>query len=324
MLLDFDLASRLNACLPPWLGVRVELGSPPPVPPDAERLNAYLSVTEDAAWVSPMDGTRLLVTPDRILLDSSSRVDGGTDPAALSDLEYLVYSWGVRLVRTLRKQFSLHAAGFLYEGEAVAIVGMGHAGKSTTLLGLRDRGFTPIVDDLLAVDLPTTGNGAAVCSGWTRPVHVRSPSVAQVPEWGEGPSISAAMRPDRPVALAAVSQDHTLIPLRLLVHLRRSGADHVGSTPMSGPDKLAMISDTVDRWGQSTFGGRAGSFFRWAAGVSGAAPGIRIDRPVDRWCLDDVMDEVLAAAAAVPPARSAGSAGDNGIVDLRTRIGEHR
>ncbi|MCH9816275.1 MAG: hypothetical protein K0U64_07455 [Actinomycetia bacterium] len=279
----------LIAALPSWLNVDLEIGAVPETLPDGQDVFDWLTANQEEAIVRLESGTALLVTGSRLVLSPAPN-------ASDSELAYVLYSFGTRLVLTLRREFSLHSSAFRTDTGAVALLGRAHAGKSTTLLGMRDRGYEAIVDDLLPIQVQ--GTSRLTCSGWPRPAHVRTRTSQMLAEWGAAPELASSMRPDAP-RLAHVVQRETrgisLVGGVLLV--ADQDTDGIRFEQVQGARKLAAIHATTDRWGQVSFGGRKADFFRWASAVANALPMFRLTRPSDPWCLPDVLDRVEQALA---------------------------
>ncbi len=283
-------SERLAEALPPWLSVDLSVGTVPEKIDDAEQVNPFIWLAADEALVTLRSGIRLWATRDQIVVSPGP----GSDE---QELTYLVYSSGTRMVLTLREQFSLHASAFLVRGRAVAVMGQAFAGKSTSLLGMSDRGYEPIVDDLLAVDV---SGSPITCAGWNRPVHVRTATAAMMPKWQRSPQLAEAVRPDQPHLAAAVSSSVVGVPLAGIIQLGLGNSDAVMRQPLSGLEKLSGIKATTDRFGQDT-GGRAEAFFRWATRIAAEIPMITLLRPVEGWSLDPVLDSIEEVAAEWSP-----------------------
>lgn len=282
---SFDSIALAADSLPGWLDVEVAAGSVPDHLPGGTELSRWLEVSPDAAVVRLDTGTRLFATADRLVIDPAPS-------ATAEEMSYLMYSWGTRLVLTLRRHFSLHASAFLVGESAVALIGGSGAGKSTTLLGIQGRGYQAVVDDLLAVRVDPD-SPVATCSGWRRPVHVRSRTAAEMPLWDGSPALSVEVRPDQPLLAAAVMHEVSDVPLRFGIHLVASDqVDRVTVEPLSGAVKLGVIKHTVDSFGQASSGGRGADFFAWASGAADRLPMFRLIRPHERWSLDEVLDAV--------------------------------
>jgi hypothetical protein len=139
-------------------------------------------------------------------------------------------------------------------GGAVALLGASMAGKSTLLVGLGQRGWKVVCDDLLAVDTA----GRALPYG--RPVGVRETTLALFPGWA--PLVRSAGRPMATAsgttwlvhpAAAALPVEREAAPIRLRVRVRRSerfSAEAVGPGRLDlgwRPDRhLAAALDAVE------------------------------------------------------------------------------
>lgn len=70
------------------------------------------------------------------------------DQSRKADAEKNILSYVLGAVSYLHDFYPLHASGVIYKGEAYLFSGHSSMGKSTTVAGLHQRGFTPITDDI--------------------------------------------------------------------------------------------------------------------------------------------------------------------------------
>ena len=123
----------------PWTEVRVERG-----PLDRAQAPSF---DERRATLELRDG-------GHVVLDRERRTAGYFTPAPLTDDE-LVHPFlapvGAVFARWLGRQ-ALHAAAFLADGGAWAVLGGRGAGKSTTIAGLHLKGHPVLTDDVLVID----------------------------------------------------------------------------------------------------------------------------------------------------------------------------
>lgn len=290
--------------IPESWGVHVHHGEVPETLPGSVEVSRFLSVSADAALVTYKNHARLLVTTDEVRLHELT-------PLTDQDRQYLIYSWGGRLIRTLQHKFSLHASTALTTTGAVAVLGHARAGKSSTLLGLREAGYPVIADDLTITDV--VGEDRVETQAWHRPIHVRQPTAERF-GLTSFPRISASLRVDQPyLASNDVTGTHRY-QMQLLIQLRPDPTiDQVQVDPIDGVARLMAIKANIDRLGQASGSGRDAPFFRWASAVADRVPMVQIRRPTDRWSMPEV---VAAIADLVGPAPS--------LVDLRDVLPEQR
>lgn len=105
-------------------------------------------------------GTFVIESPTRVLIEP---IEGASDYLVSQPLLGLVIS--VLLER--RSLLSLHASAVCINGAAAVFLGDKGAGKSTTFAALVGKGFLPITDDLVAVDV-AKGSKPMVRPGFAR------------------------------------------------------------------------------------------------------------------------------------------------------------
>jgi hypothetical protein len=233
---------------------------------------------------------RMLVQRDRVVLDITPGLN-------LAAIDYYLYGFVPRVVRILREEYSIHASAVVVGDLAVAVMGMSQAGKSTTTMGLVQRGYPLIVDDVLPVDVR---DGSVTVHGWERPLHLREEAAARL-------GVGRAVRREQPggtkIRTHPGGRDEA-VPLAVLVELTfDEDARDVSATWLTGAERLAVVIAHSDVAQLASADGRQASFFRWAADVANRVPIARVTRPSAGWTLDRVLDAVLAAVDS-PEARS--------------------
>lgn len=163
---------RLGVCRgEPLTHVEVKVGRP-------------ASPGPDELWSQPQPGggsQRSTLSHDRNLvleLDGEPRVSLSPDRAAVTVAEpfgwveaQLVASFIFPYMVSSERTLVLHAAAAERDGKAVLIAGPGGTGKSSSLIGLVDEGWTPLSEDVCTIDL--AGQHPTVWPGppWVRRRH---------------------------------------------------------------------------------------------------------------------------------------------------------
>jgi hypothetical protein len=234
---------------------------------------------------------RMLVQRDHIVLDVPPGLDLGA-------IDFYLYGFVPRVVRILREEYSLHASAVVAGGVAVAVMGMSRAGKSTTTMGLVQRGCPLIVDDVLPVDVR---DDAVTVHGWDRPLHLREEAAARL-------GVAPATRREQPGGTKVRTRPGgrgEAVPLGVIVELTidETSAD-VRTTWLSGAQRLAVVIEHSDVAQLASADGRQASFFHWAADVADRVPIARVTRPSAGWTLESVVDAVVAIGEEVGEAAS--------------------
>lgn len=225
---------------------------------------------------------RILITHDNIVIDPY-------DGESVEDLAFLVYGLAPRLLRILRRRFSVHASAVVIPGGALALMGHSMAGKSTTTVGLLERGYPLIVDDVLPVDII---NGIPMVHGWQRPVHLRA-SASEYFGYASEPVLGGGPQAKTQLLFEANTDQHRL---RYLVQLTLQTQPVVGEgvslVRLRGRDAFAACVQHTEGAGISTAHGRAEDFFTWVSAIANKVPVYRVSRPADSWSLEAVLDAV--------------------------------
>lgn len=264
-------------------GIRVQRGAVPPSLEGPIYVDDDVQATEGAILIDMRSSGRILVTPDTVTLDIA-------DGVALTSIDFYLYGIVPRALRILREEFSLHASCVATsDSRAIAIMGRTMAGKSTTVMGLVDRGYELVIDDVVPVDHL---EGSPRVQGWARPVHLRPISAAHF-----GHDV-----PDNFRAKVTVASRTESLPLAMLIELVSDPqATEVCVEDLDGMARLGAIVLHSDLSGLSTIEARSRSYFAWATTLAGAVPTYRITRPTADWTLDVILDRVeeLCAAARI-------------------------
>lgn len=159
-----------SSSTPPWaqlpehLALAVTAGPVPATLPSAAHPWPWMHVTPTAALVDFGEGVRLLVEDGR---EVTLQWDESSDPTG--DPSWLLQGWAVTLAALQRGNLSLHAATVRIGDAVVAIAGNRGAGKSTTAVGLRNRGHQLLVDDVALLEFR---GGEAWTTPYARNVHL--------------------------------------------------------------------------------------------------------------------------------------------------------
>ena len=290
--------------LPEHLGLRVTRGPVPTELPGAERPWPWIQVTPCATLVDFDDGTRLLVRDGR---DVTLQYDDDADPTG--DPSWLLQGWAVTLAALQRGELSLHAATVRIGDTVLAVAGDRGAGKSTTAMGLRNRGHQLLVDDVALIEF--RGNEAWI-TPYARNVHL-------LPDAAEALGIDFAAL--APLALgrdksAFRAEDPPIEPHRLdlivvLDPIEPQDVAADGAAPESaagvtvtqtrGADRLGALIDHTVRDGLAPLVLGQSAYFTQLARLSNAAPVHVVRRPREGgWTLDKVLDAIEALAEQTP------------------------
>jgi hypothetical protein len=260
-------------------GVTVRMGEVPENLENITRDEGFLQISATAFLVKTEGVGDMLVTRDEVVLAPYS-------DSSIEAMDYLVYGWAPRLIRVLRREFSVHASAVMTQGGAIAVMGKSMAGKSTTTLGLVRRGFQLIIDDVLPVDFSEEG---AVVHGWARPLHLRD-SAADFFEVSREHVLVTPVESKVQLNLPSHTQG---LPLRFLVELLPDPqVDSVTVTRISGVQALQACMRHTNSTGIAAADGRGIAFFEWVTTLSRTVPIYQLTRPAVGWSLDAVLDSL--------------------------------
>lgn len=260
-------------------GVTVRVGEVPDHLENTTRDEGFLQMSATTFLVKTEGIGDMLVTRDEVVLapypDSSVEAMG-----------YLIYGWAPRLIRILRREFSVHASAVMIPGGAIAVMGAAMAGKSTTTMGLVRSGLPFIIDDVLPVDFTDEG---AVVHGWERPLHLRDSAADFFQVSRENTLVTSV---ETKVQLTLPSHTSSL-PLRFLVELQPDPlVDSVTLTRLSGVAALQACMRNTNSAGIAGADGRGKAFFEWVTTLSQTVPIYQLTRPKEGWSLDAVLDSL--------------------------------
>lgn len=279
--------------LPEHMGIRVSEGELPSELPGAVRPRPWIQVTPTQALVQFSGGAGLLVS------DGSEVVVQWQPNTEQSDADpsWLVQGWAVTLAMLQRGDVSLHAATLEVNGKIIALAGHRGAGKSTTSMGLRNRGHRLLIDDVTLVEF--RGHEA-----WTTPysrnVHLLPDAAAAVgldfnamPLLAGGRTKVAFRAEDPPEEPHKIDHIIVLAPgldedVRL--HARRGASRVTTLTGHLRRDGIAPLVLGHDR------------YFAALTRLANAAPVWEINRPREgRFTLDEVLDLVESVSLGQGP-----------------------
>ncbi len=220
----------------------------------------------------------------RLAVDAACRslvVDAPTGAAGAQ----LLVTYGLPLLLPGAGALVVHGAAAARDGRAVLVCGPSGRGKSSLLVGLTAAGWSPLTEDLAAVDL--RGPVPVVWPGppWVRRRH------------GEPGPAGAGVRfetPDKTAwDLAGRQPDHA-VPLALVAFLDEPGGDGPSCRAVGRADAVARLAgDAVwlgeqDRRGEALFGP--------VSALTRAVPAVALRAPRRPSWLDG-LPELLAGAA---------------------------
>lgn len=276
--------------LPDHLALEVNEGAVPDTLDGARSVRPWLDVAPGRALVRLTGGTRVLVADGcraTVHIDADQRTSG--------DWAWPVQGWTVALAMLQRGHLVLHAAALERDGRAVCVAGATRAGKSTTAVGLLDRGFRLLVDDVAVMD--PEGDGSTVLP-YLRGVHLtRSAAERLGLDYDNLPALSAG----RGKAVFLGDDPGGIpVPLGTVVVLRRSAAiGAVTSRWLTGTEKLAALRQQTDRDGAAAAILGQAPYFERLARLAASTPVLELTRPPRTWSLQEVVEGVMAAESQV-------------------------
>jgi HPr Serine kinase C-terminal domain len=220
-------------------------------------------------------GTRIRYAPE----------NGGGIEAAAPWLNSTVAT----LLLAQRGEFALHASVVEIGGAGIAVCGERGAGKSTTALRLTQRGYRLVTDDV-----------SVLRPGDRVMVHPLAHPVRVLPESAErlGLDTSSARRIAQQPKLTLPSPFGPPLPLRAIVVLEHGEEGELVTEPLRGAQACWAVVSNTHRGGLYRALWEA-DMFAWAGTVTADVPVERVERPRDRWTIDEVADAVERIASAV-------------------------
>jgi hypothetical protein len=291
----------VSPALPPdelpieMLGASVRRGDAPM--PDSVPADAFERSTDRVRVVASRDVAHIAITGSgRVRVDGAGRsvtveLDEGAD---LGDVNAWLYGTAASMVLAQQGRFSLHASAVSIGGAVVAVAGPSNAGKSTTSMGLVNRGARLVADDVVILNVDSAD---AIVEPFGRPVHLWPETATAL-----GVDVTDATRiSSNTEKLLLAAPDASPVPLDSVVVLRRvEAASGVRSVPLVGPEAVRALSRNAyrrlllaDLWHDE--------LFAWCSAVADRVAVHRVVRPDDGWTVDAVLDEVEAIAAGVAP-----------------------
>lgn len=284
--------------LPAHMGITVTQGAVPMELPDADHPKPWIQVLPDQALVRFQGGAGLYVRDGREVT-----VAWEPDPEQPDDdPSWLIQGWAVTLAMLQRGDLSLHAATMAIGDKTIAVAGHRGAGKSTTAMGLRNRGHQLLVDDVTLIEFH---DGAAWTTPYPRNVHLLPDAAAAVgldfdalPMLAGG-RVKAAFRAEDPPAEPR-RIDHIVVLAPGL------DAQSVTVTEARGAERLAMLVGHTRRDGIAPLVLGHSRYFSLLARLADTTGVSVIRRPRDTWTLDAVLNAIedLSGASETLPART--------------------
>jgi hypothetical protein len=224
----------------------------------------------------------------RFLAEDGTHVTLERNPAAQDDL-LCFYFLDAVLAALLRQRglLVLHANAAVTPTGAIAISGESGAGKSTTLAALLQHNCAMLSDDITALRLG--GDERVQVLPGVPQLHLCEEAAA-----GLGRDITGLPRYQWRRMKAAVPALSAMAarpaPLRALYLLQTHAGDDLRVHTLTGADKFAAVQACV--YGPLLPQEHTGQFPLLAA-VAAQVAVVRIERPMARWAVSDVMDVIL-------------------------------
>jgi len=230
----------------------------------------------------------------RFLVRGGDRVVFERNPQADDAMLAVQFSASV-LPAILRQRglLVLHANGAVANGRAVLLGGLTGAGKSTTLAALLDRGYRMLSDDVTVLRL--RGDGATeVVPGLAR-MHLTDESASAI-------GLDLDTLPSQPWRRwkTAVPTEPAMAmgaaPLGAVYVLRSDGAEGVRVTALAGAEKFDALLRCV--YGP-VLGDEHPALFPLLSAVLKQVAVFELQRPDDRWSVDEVVDCIVGAEGVI-------------------------
>lgn len=271
--------------LPEQMGITVKRGEVPEELPGAQRPRPWIQVTADQALIKFSGGAGLLVEGGKDVT-----VQWQPEPGDTSDPSWLIQGWAVTMAMLQRGDLSLHAATLQIGDKVIAVAGHRGAGKSTTSMGLRQRGHKLLIDDVTLIEFR---DREAWTTPYSRNVHLLPDAAAAVgldfealPLLAGGRNKVAFRAEDPPEEPHKIDHIIVLAPGKSVEEVRvieRRGFSRV--TTLTGHTRRDGIAPLVlghDR------------YFSLLTKLADSAPVWEINRPKEEWTLDTVLDRIEA------------------------------
>lgn len=279
--------SRARAGLPDHLDLRVAHAPVPDALPEHPLPQSWIQVDDTAVLVRFPAGARLLVTGGcEATLDLTGMTDADGDPS------WMLQGWAITLAWLQRGHLSLHAAIVGTDRSVVAVAGERGAGKSTTSMGLRERGHRLLVDD---VGLVGFDEQRAWITPFARNVHLLPDAAAALgldfdalPPLAGGRT-KAAFRAEEPPT--------DPLPLdRIVVLTPTPNRDEPLLREARGAERVQALIPHTTRDGLAPRILGPERYFSLLAQLADRVPVHVLERPVDAWTLPAVLDLIEGLA----------------------------
>ncbi|HWU22229.1 MAG TPA: hypothetical protein VN088_11935 [Nocardioides sp.] len=233
------------------------------------------------------DGAVVYVERDRVVLSAP-------DAATRAHADWLLYATATRAMLTFRRDYNLHASLVVAPGgAAIAVLGDGGAGKSTTTLELLRRGWRLAGDDIVPVRDSSDGPMAHPVD---RPVHLSDEAARSL-----GADLALGrLLPASGKRSYAVDTDPTPRRLSAIAVLSAGATDgRVAWRRVDGLAALPTIAASADRYRICRLPEHRGDFLRWTTSVCRQVPVWDLRRPPVGDSVEQVVDAVEQISSCV-------------------------
>lgn len=278
--------------LPEHMGITVTQGAVPESLPGAKRPRAWIQVTADQALVRFAGGAGLLVEGGKDVT-----VQWQPEPGDNSDPSWLIQGWAVTLAMLQRGDLSLHAATLQVGDKVIALAGHRGAGKSTTSMGLRQRGHRLLIDDVTLLEFR---GDEAWTTPYSRNVHLLPDAAAAVGLDFEALPLLAGGR----TKVAFRAEDPPEEPHKIdhiIVLAPGDAVDSVTVRQSRGASRVTTLTGHARRDGIAPLVLGQDRYFSLLTKLANAAPVWVVRRPAGSWTLDEVLDQIEAIALTGAP-----------------------
>jgi hypothetical protein len=272
--------------VPDHLDLTIARGELPESLPGCSEPDGWCQIAGGSTMIRFSSGARLQVREGaEATVDLTDMDDVGGDPS------WIVQGWAVTIAWLQRGHLSLHAAVMAAGDRTIALAGDRGAGKSTTSMALRDRGYRLLVDDvgLLSLDDPV------LVTPFARNVHLLPDAAealgldfAALPPLAGGRT-KAAYRPEEPSPEPR--------PLHRIVVLSPTAS---GTTPSirqaRGAERVAALVPHTARDGLAPRILGPERYFALLTQLADRVPVDVLERPADGWTLPEVLDLIESLA----------------------------
>jgi hypothetical protein len=187
-----------------------------------------------------------------------------------------------------RRLLVLHASSVVDKRGAVLVAGEPGAGKSTTVAGLVAKGYRLQTDDVSALRVITKGH-IEVLPGISQ-VHLHDKAADRLPFDMRGLVRHSWHGDKMAMPVAAVSRSACVV--YRIVHIGRHAGQGVRVARITGRDRLPLLLRSL--YGPVLMEQIRGNFDLLSRALC-AADMLSIERPVDEWSLDAVIDAIAHA-----------------------------